>query len=71
MTTSRNAIRLVGTSPPARPAISIANASECPEPNAWTTPPARNDATMRSAASCTGPSDCSATLAMIGASAAR
>ena len=30
---------LVGMSPPARPAISMANAWEWPVPNAWTTPP--------------------------------
>ena len=71
ITTSRNAIRLVGTNPPARPAISIASASECPDPNAWTTPPSRNDATMRSAATCTGPSACSLTVVMIGPSASR
>ena len=49
-TRSRSAIRLVGTRPPARPAISIARASECPVPNACTTPSARNAAAIRSAA---------------------
>ena len=37
-------------SPPARPAISMAIASEWPEPKAWTTPSARSEATMSSAA---------------------
>lgn len=47
---SRNAIRLVGTSPPARPAISMARASECPQPNAWMTPPAVIEVASSSAA---------------------
>ena len=40
------AMRLVGISPPARPAISMANASEWPVPNACTTPPALNASTI-------------------------
>jgi hypothetical protein len=52
---------LLGTSPPARPAISMAMASECPDPNALTTPPARSDATTAAAARRTGSSCVSAT----------
>jgi hypothetical protein len=57
MTRSDSAIRLVGMSPPARPAISMAVACECPVPKACTTPPSRTDRATMSAARCT-PSSC-------------
>src|SRR3569623_126041 len=43
--------RLVGSSPPARPAISMAKASECPVPNACTTPPDSRLSAMATTAS--------------------
>src|SRR5690349_19725451 len=46
-------IRLVATSPPARPAKSVATASECPVPKACRRPPARKAFTMSSAAAST------------------
>ena len=50
-TTSRRAMLLVGMSPPARPAISIAKAWEWPVPNACTMPPASSARVIISTAS--------------------
>ncbi|SKF61934.1 Uncharacterised protein [Mycobacteroides abscessus subsp. abscessus] len=52
----RSAIREVGMRPPARPAISIAKASECPVPKAVMTPPLATASASRSAARAMGPS---------------
>ena len=44
------AILFAGTSPPARPAISIAKDREWPVPNTWTTPPLPTDSASSAAA---------------------
>ena len=44
------AILFAGTSPPARPAISIAKDREWPVPKTWTTPPLPTDSASSAAA---------------------
>ena len=59
-TTSRRAMLLVGMSPPARPAISIAKAWEWPVPNACTMPPASSARVIISTGASSPPASASA-----------